>query len=159
MSFLIIKLESQPIKHFENFLFGTKLNFAASIQGQDIFKLEALEDLDMREPPIQRGNDRLGQTSQQRCSQIRSIGTLGSRAPISSWPISRQNQLKYLRVGRIIWEYGTPAEHLGPQFNQDITYRVALRSDYSDGLENFLGKSNTKKDEDTYRLKINWKQR
>ena len=51
----------------------------------------------------------------------------------------------------------------GPtQFNQDITYRVALRSDYSDGFRKnlFLGKSNTsKKDEDTYRLKLNWKLR
>ena len=51
----------------------------------------------------------------------------------------------------------------GPtQLNQDITYRVALRSDYSDGFRKnlFLGKSNTsKKDEDTYRLKLNWKLR
>jgi hypothetical protein len=39
---------------------------------------------------------------------------------------------------------------------------VALRSDYSDGFRKnlFLGKSNTsKKDEDTYRLKLNWKLR
>jgi outer membrane receptor protein involved in Fe transport len=51
----------------------------------------------------------------------------------------------------------------GPtQFNQNITYRVALRADYSDGFRKnlFLGKSNTsKKDEDTYRLKLNWKVR
>ena len=48
------------------------------------------------------------------------------------------------------------------QFNQNITYRVALRADYSDGFRKnlFLGKSNTsKKDEDTYRLKLNWKVR
>jgi hypothetical protein len=36
----------------------------------------------------------------------------------------------------------------GPtQFNQNITYRVALRADYSDGFRKnlFLGKSNTSK--------------
>ena len=49
-------IESQPIKHFEkSFLFDTKPQILLQvIQGQDIFKLEALEkDLDMRERPIQ----------------------------------------------------------------------------------------------------------
>ncbi len=44
--------------------------------------------------------------------------------------------------------------------NKDITYRIALRKDYSDGFRKnqFLNKSDTsKKDESTLRLKINWK--
>ena len=66
----------------------------------------------------------------------------------------------------VLGTYGTHNAGIafgGPtQFNQNITYRVALRADYSDGFRKnlFLGKSNTsKKDEDTYRLKLNWKVR
>jgi len=48
----------------------------------------------------------------------------------------------------------------GPtNFSEKITYRLALRKDYSDGFRKnlFLGKSDTsKKDENTYRFKLNW---
>ena len=45
------------------------------------------------------------------------------------------------------------------QDNEDLTYRIALRKDYSDGFRKNLysGKSDTsKKDESTFRLKANW---
>lgn len=48
----------------------------------------------------------------------------------------------------------------GPSQIDDLTYRIALRKDYSDGFRKNLysGKSNTsKKDESTFRLKTNWK--
>jgi len=44
--------------------------------------------------------------------------------------------------------------------NKDITYRIALRKDYSNGFRKnvYLNKSDTsKKDESTLRLKVNWK--
>ena len=43
--------------------------------------------------------------------------------------------------------------------NKDLTYRLAIRKDYSDGFRKniFLNKSDTsKKDESTFRLKVNW---
>ena len=48
----------------------------------------------------------------------------------------------------------------GPTQIDDLTYRIVLRKDYSDGFRKNLysGKSNTsKKDESTFRLKTNWK--
>jgi len=48
----------------------------------------------------------------------------------------------------------------GPTQTDDLTYRIVLRKDYSDGFRKNLysGKSNTsKKDESTFRLKTNWK--
>ena len=48
----------------------------------------------------------------------------------------------------------------GPSQIDDLTYRIALRKDYSDGFRKnlFSGKSDTsKKDESTFRLKANWK--
>ena len=46
------------------------------------------------------------------------------------------------------------------KFNKDITYRLVLRNDYSDGFRKnlYLDKSDTsKKDESTFRFKSNWK--
>src|SRR6056300_611892 len=48
----------------------------------------------------------------------------------------------------------------GPSQIDDLTYRIVLRKDYSDGFRKnlFSGKSDTsKKDESTFRLKANWK--
>jgi outer membrane receptor protein involved in Fe transport len=43
--------------------------------------------------------------------------------------------------------------------SENLSYRLTLRKDYSDGFRKNLysGKSNTsKKDESTFRLKVNW---
>jgi len=177
-------IESQPIKHFENLSYLVpNLNFAASDSRARHFQIRGIGERSgyERTPNSAVGFliddiDYSGQGGIATTFDVDQIevhrGPQGSR--IGSNALAGLIYIKtkeptevFEGAGEItLGTYGTRNAGIafgGPtQFNQDITYRVALRSDYSDGFRKnlFLGKSNTsKKDEDTYRLKINWKLR
>ena len=177
-------IESQPIKHFENLSYLVpNLNFAASDSRARHFQIRGIGERSgyERTPNSAVGFliddiDYSGQGGIATTFDVDQIevhrGPQGSR--IGSNALAGLIYIKTKEPTEVfegsseitLGTYGTHNAGIafgGPtQFNQDITYRVALRSDYSDGFRKnlFLGKSNTsKKDEDTYRLKLNWKLR
>ena len=177
-------IESQPIKHFENLSYLIpNLNFAASDSRARHFQIRGIGERSgyERTPNSAVGFliddiDYSGQGGIATTFDVDQIevhrGPQGSR--IGSNALAGLIYIKTKEPTEVfegsseitLGTYGTRNAGIafgGPtQFNQDITYRVALRSDYSDGFRKnlFLGKSNTsKKDEDTYRLKLNWKLR
>ena len=177
-------IESQPIKHFENLSYLVpNLNFAASDSRARHFQIRGIGERSgyERTPNSAVGFliddiDYSGQGGIATTYDVDQIevhrGPQGSR--IGSNALAGLIYIKTKEPTEVfegsseitLGTYGTRNAGIafgGPtQFNQDITYRVALRSDYSDGFRKnlFLGKSNTsKKDEDTYRLKLNWKLR
>ena len=177
-------IESQPIKHFENLSYLVpNLNFAASDSRARHFQIRGIGERSgyERTPNSAVGFliddiDYSGQGGIATTFDVDQIevhrGPQGSR--IGSNALAGLIYIKTKEPTEVfegsseitLGTYGTRNAGIafgGPtQFNQDITYRVALRSDYSDGFRKnlFLGKSNTsKKDEDTYRLKLNWKLR
>ena len=177
-------IESQPIKHFENLSYLVpNLNFAASDSRARHFQIRGIGERSgyERTPNSAVGFliddiDYSGQGGIATTFDVDQIevhrGPQGSR--IGSNALAGLIYIKTKEPTEVFegmseitqGTYGTRNAGIafgGPtQFNQDITYRVALRSDYSDGFRKnlFLGKSNTsKKDEDTYRLKLNWKLR
>ena len=177
-------IESQPIKHFENLSYLVpNLNFAASDSRAKHFQIRGIGERSgyERTPNSAVGFliddiDYSGQGGIATTFDVDQIevhrGPQGSR--IGSNALAGLIYIKTKEPTEVfegsseitLGTYGTRNAGIafgGPtQFNQDITYRVALRSDYSDGFRKnlFLGKSNTsKKDEDTYRLKLNWKLR
>ena len=176
--------KSQPIKHFENLSYLVpNLNFAASDSRARHFQIRGIGERSgyERTPNSAVGFliddiDYSGQGGIATTFDVDQIevhrGPQGSR--IGSNALAG---LIYIRTKEptevfegtsevTLGSYGTRNAGIafgGPmQFNDDISYRLALRQDYSDGFRKNLysGKSNTsKKDEDTYRLKINWKLR
>tara|TARA_Y100001970_G_scaffold172813_1_gene211199 strand:- start:2054 stop:4078 length:2025 start_codon:yes stop_codon:yes gene_type:complete len=177
-------IESQPIKHFENLSYLVpNLNFAASDSRARHFQIRGIGERSgyERTPNSAVGFliddiDYSGQGGIATTFDVDQIevhrGPQGSR--IGSNALAGLIYIKTKEPTKVfegtseisLGTYGTRNVGIafgGPtQFNQDITYRVALRSDYSDGFRKnlYLGKSNTsKKDEDTYRLKLNWKLR
>ena len=177
-------IESQPIKHFENLSYLVpSLNFAASDSRARHFQIRGIGERSgyERTPNSAVGFliddiDYSGQGGIATTFDVDQIevhrGPQGSR--IGSNALAGLIYIKTKEPTEVfegaseitLGTYGTRNVGIafgGPtQLNQDITYRVALRSDYSDGFRKnlFLGKSNTsKKDEDTYRLKLNWKLR
>ncbi len=177
-------IESQPIKHFENLSYLVpNLNFSASDSRARHFQIRGIGERSgyERTPNSAVGFliddiDYSGQGGIATTFDVDQIevhrGPQGSR--IGSNALAGLIYIKtkeptevFEGTSEVIFgTYGTHNAGIafgGPtQFNQNITYRVALRADYSDGFRKnlFLGKSNTsKKDEDTYRLKLNWKVR
>ena len=177
-------IESQPIKHFENLSYLVpNLNFAASDSRARHFQIRGIGERSgyERTPNSAVGFliddiDYSGQGGIATTFDVDQIevhrGPQGSR--IGSNALAGLIYIKTKEPTEVfegsseitLGTYGTRNAGIAfggsTQFNQDITYRVALRSDYSDGFRKnlFLGKSNTsKKDEDTYRLKLNWKLR
>ena len=177
-------IESQPIKHFENLSYLVpNLNFAASDSRARHFQIRGIGERSgyERTPNSAVGFliddiDYSGQGGIATTFDVDQIevhrGPQGSR--IGSNALAGLIYIKTKEPTEVfegtsevvLGTYGTHNAGIafgGPtQFNQNITYRVALRADYSDGFRKnlFLGKSNTsKKDEDTYRLKLNWKVR
>ena len=175
-------IESQPIKHFENLSYLIpNLNFAASDSRARHFQIRGIGERSgyERTPNSAVGFliddiDYSGQGGIATTFDVDQIevhrGPQGSR--IGSNALAGLIYIKTKEPTEVfegtsevtLGTYGTRNAGIafgGPtQFNQNITYRVALRSDYSDGFRKnlFSGKSNTsKKDEDTYRLKLNWK--
>ena len=177
-------IESQPIKNFENLSYLVpNLNFAASDSRARHFQIRGIGERSgyERTPNSAVGFliddiDYSGQGGIATTFDVDQIevhrGPQGSR--IGSNALAGLIYIKTKEPTEVfegtsevvLGTYGTHNIGIafgGPtQFNQNITYRVALRADYSDGFRKnlFLGKSNTsKKDEDTYRLKLNWKVR
>ena len=177
-------IESQPIKHFENLSYLVpNLNFAASDSRARHFQIRGIGERSgyERTPNSAVGFliddiDYSGQGGIATTFDVDQIevhrGPQGSR--IGSNALAGLIYIKTKEPTEVfegtsevvLGTYGTHNVGIafgGPtQFNQNITYRVALRADYSNGFRKnlFLGKSNTsKKDEDTYRLKLNWKVR
>jgi outer membrane receptor protein involved in Fe transport len=177
-------IESQPIKHFENLSYLVpNLNFAASDSRARHFQIRGIGERSgyERTPNSAVGFliddiDYSGQGGIATTFDVDQIevhrGPQGSR--IGSNALAGLIYIKTKEPTEVfegaseitLGTYGTRNVGIafgGPtQLNQEITYRVALRSDYSDGFRKnlFLGKSNTsKKDEDTYRFKLNWKLR
>ena len=177
-------IESQPIKHFENLSYLVpNLNFAASDSRARHFQIRGIGErsgyertpnsavgfliddidysgqggiattFDVDQIEVHRGpqGSRIGSNA------LAGLIYIKTKEPTEVFEGSSEITLGTYGTRNAGIAFGGPA-----QFNQDITYRVALRSDYSDGFRKnlFLGKSNTsKKDEDTYRLKLNWKLR
>jgi outer membrane receptor protein involved in Fe transport len=177
-------IESQPIKHFENLSYLVpNLNFSASDSRARHFQIRGIGERSgyERTPNSAVGFliddiDYSGQGSIATTFDVDQIevhrGPQGSR--IGSNALAGLIYIKTKEPTEVfegtsevvLGTYGTNNAGIafgGPtQFNQNITYRLALRADYSDGFRKnlFLGQSNTsKKDEDTYRLKLNWKVR
>tara|TARA_B110000008_G_scaffold54256_1_gene53714 strand:- start:4369 stop:6474 length:2106 start_codon:yes stop_codon:yes gene_type:complete len=177
-------IKSQPIKHFEHISYLIpNLNFAASDSRARHFQIRGIGERSgyERTPNSAVGFliddiDYSGQGGIATTFDVDQIevhrGPQGSR--IGSNALAGLIYIKTKEPTEVfegtsevaLGTYGTRNAGIafgGPtQFNQNITYRVALRSDYSDGFRKnlFSGKSNTsKKDEDTYRLKLNWKVR
>ena len=166
-------IESQPIKHFEHISYLIpNLNFAASDSRARHFQISGIGERSgyERTPNSAVGFliddiDYSGQGGIATTFDVDQIevhrGPQGSR--IGSNALAGLIYIKTKEPTEVfegtsevaLGAYGTRNAGIafgGPtQFNQNITYRVALRSDYSDGFRKnlFSGKSNTsKKDED-----------
>ena len=177
-------IESQPIKHFENLSYLVpNLNFAASDSRARHYQIRGIGERSgyERTPNSAVGFliddiDYSGQGGIATTFDIDQIeihrGPQGSR--IGSNALAG---LIYIKTKEPTQEFEGTSEVTsgtfgtfnsgiafgGPvKFNKNITYRLALRKDYSDGFRKnlYLGKSDTsKKDENTSRLKLNWKVR
>mgnify|MGYP000849931017 CR=1 FL=1 len=174
-------IESQPIKHFENLSYLVpNLNFAASDSRARHFQIRGIGERSgyERTPNSAVGFliddiDYSGQGGIATTFDVDQIeihrGPQGSRVGSNALA-----GLIYIKTKEPTQEFEGTSEVTsgtfgalntgiafgGPtKFNKNITYRLALRKDYSDGFRKnlYLSKSDTsKKDESTYRLKLNW---
>ena len=184
-SIVILKnniLESQPVKHFENLSYLVpNLNFAASDSRARHFQIRGIGERSgyERTPNSAVGIliddvDYSGQGGIATTFDIDQVevhrGPQGSRIGSNAlagliYIKTKEPTAEYEGITEITsGSYGTLNAGIafgGPSaFNQNLTYRLVLRKDYSDGFRKnlFSGKSDTsKKDESTYRLKMNWK--
>ena len=164
-------IESQPIKHFENLSYLIpNLNFAASDSRARHFQIRGIgersgyertpnsavgfliDDIDYSGHGGIATTFDVDQIEVHRGPQGSRIGSNALAGLIyikTKEPTEVFEGVSEITMGT----YGTRNAGIafgGPtQFNQDITYRVALRSDYSDGFRKNLysGKSNTSKKE------------
>ncbi|MDC3225783.1 TonB-dependent receptor [Gammaproteobacteria bacterium] len=175
------EIDSAPIKHFENLSYLIpNLNFAASDSRARHFQIRGIGERSgyERTPNSAVGFliddiDYSGQGGIATTFDVDQIevhrGPQGSRIGSSAmagliYIKTKEPTKEFEGVSEITTgEYGT--RNVGIAFggsaqdNEDFTYRIALRKDYSDGfIKNlYSGKSDTsKKDESTYRLKANW---
>ncbi|MDC1007839.1 TonB-dependent receptor [Gammaproteobacteria bacterium] len=175
------EIDSAPIKHFENLSYLIpNLNFAASDSRARHFQIRGIGERSgyERTPNSAVGFliddiDYSGQGGIATTFDVDQIevhrGPQGSRIGSSAmagliYIKTKEPTKEFEGVSEITTgEYGT--RNVGIAFggsaqdNEDFTYRIALRKDYSDGFRKNLysGKSDTsKKDESTYRLKANW---
>ena len=173
--------QSAPIKHFENLSYLIpNLNFAASDSRARHFQIRGIGERSgyERTPNSAVGFlvddiDYSGQGGIATTFDVDQIevhrGPQGSRIGSSAmagliYIKTKEPTKEFEGVSEITTgAYGT--RNVGIAFgglaqdNEDFTYRIALRKDYSDGFRKNLysGKSDTsKKDESTYRLKANW---
>ena len=174
-------IESQPIKHFENLSYLVpNLNFAASDSRARHFQIRGIGERSgyERTPNSAVGFliddiDFSGQGGIATTFDVEQIevhrGPQGSRIGSNAlagliYIKTKEPSKEFEGVGEITsGTYGTINTGVafgGPSaINQDLTYRLVLRKDYSDGFRKnlFSGKSNTsKKDESTFRLKLDW---
>jgi outer membrane receptor protein involved in Fe transport len=184
-SIVILKnniLESQPVKHFENLSYLVpNLNFAASDSRARHFQIRGIGERSgyERTPNSAVGIliddvDYSGQGGIATTFDIDQVevhrGPQGSRIGSNAlagliYIKTKEPTAEYEGITEITsGSFGTLNAGIafgGPSaFNQNLTYRLVLRNDYSDGFRKnlFSGKSDTsKKDESTYRLKMNWK--
>ena len=175
------ELESAPIKHFENLSYLIpNLNFAASDSRARHFQIRGIGERSgyERTPNSAVGFliddiDYSGQGGIATTFDVDQIevhrGPQGSRIGSNAMagliyiktkdPTEVFEGISEITTG----SYGTINTGLafgGPSQIEDVTYRIAVRKDYSDGFRKnlFSGKSDTsKKDEFTFRLKTNWK--
>jgi outer membrane receptor protein involved in Fe transport len=174
-------IESQPIKHFENLSYLVpNLNFAASDSRARHFQIRGIGERSgyERTPNSAVGFliddiDFSGQGGIATTFDVEQIevhrGPQGSRIGSNAlagliYIKTKEPTKEFEGVGEMTsGTYGTI--NTGVAFggtsaiNQDLTYRLVLRKDYSDGFRKnlFSGKSNTsKKDESTFRLKLDW---
>src|SRR5210317_288589 len=175
------EIDSAPIKHFENLSYLIpNLNFAASDSRARHFQIRGIGERSgyERTPNSAVGFlvddiDYSGQGGIATTFDVDQIevhrGPQGSRIGSSAmagliYIKTKEPTKEFEGVSEITTgAYGT--RNVGIAFggsaqdNEDFTYRIALRKDYSDGFRKNLysGKSDTsKKDESTYRLKANW---
>ena len=170
-------IESQPIKHFENLSYLVpNLNFAASDSRARHFQIRGIGERSgyERTPNSAVGFliddiDFSGQGGIATTFDVEQIevhrGPQGSRIGSNAlagliYIKTKEPTKEFEGVGEMTsGTYGTINTGVafgGPSaINQDLTYRLVLRKDYSDGFRKnlFSGKSNTsKKDESTFRL-------
>ena len=175
------EIKAQPIKHFEQLSFLVpNLNFAASDSRARHFQIRGIGERSgyERTPNSAVGFlvddiDYSGQGGIATTFDVDQIevhrGPQGSRIGSSAmagliYIKTKEPTKEFEGVSEITTgAYGT--RNVGIAFggsaqdNEDLTYRIALRKDYSDGFRKNLysGKSDTsKKDESTFRLKVNW---
>ena len=178
----ITTIKSQPIKHFENLSYLVpNLNFAASDSRARHFQIRGVGERSgyERTPNSAVGFliddiDYSGQGGIATTFDIDQIevyrGPQGSRIGSNAlagliYIKTKEPTDEFEGTSEItLGTYGTANRGIafgGPtKFNKDITYRLALRNDYSDGFRKnlYLDKSDTsKKDESTFRFKSNWK--
>ena len=174
-------LKSQPIKHFENISYLVpNLNFAASDSRARYFQIRGIGERSgyERTPNSAVGFliddiDYSGQGGIATTFDIDQIevhrGPQGSRVGSNAlagliYIKTKEPTKKFEKISEITsGSFGTLNAGFvigGPaRFSENITYRLTVREDYSDGFRKnlFLGKSDTsKKDESTYRFKMNW---
>ena len=174
-------LKSEPIKHFENLSYLVpNLNFAASDSRARHFQIRGIGERSgyERTPNSAVGFliddiDYSGQGGIATTFDIDQIevhrGPQGSRIGSNAlagliYIKTKEPTKKFEGIGEVTsGTFGTRNAGLafgGPTaLSEDLSYRLTLRKDYSDGFRKNLysGKSNTsKKDESTFRLKINW---
>jgi len=174
-------LKSEPIKHFENLSYLVpNLNFAASDSRARHFQIRGIGERSgyERTPNSAVGFliddiDYSGQGGIATTFDIDQIevhrGPQGSRIGSNAlagliYIKTKEPTKKFEAIGEVTsGTFGTRNAGLafgGPTaLSEDLSYRLTLRKDYSDGFRKNLysGKSNTsKKDESTFRLKMNW---
>ena len=175
-------LDSQPIKHFENLSYLVpNLNFAASDSRARHFQIRGIGERSgyERTPNSAVGFiiddiDYSGQGGIATTFDVDQIevhrGPQGSRIGSNAlagliYVQTKEPTDEFEGISEITYgDYGILSTGIAfggsLKSNNDLTYRFALRKDYSDGFRKnlFLGKSNTsKKDENTFRFKFNWK--
>ena len=174
-------IESQPIKHFENLSYLVpNLNFAASDSRARHFQIRGIGErsgyertpnsavgfliddidfsgqggiattFDVEQIEVHRGpqGSRIGSNA------LAGLIYIKTKEPTKEFEgVSEMTSGTYGTINTGV-AFGGPSA-----INQDLTYRLVLRKDYSDGFRKnlFSGKSNTsKKDESTFRLKLDW---
>ena len=174
-------IESQAIKHFENLTYLIpNLNFAASDSRARHFQIRGIGErsgyertpnsavgfliddidysgqggiattFDVDQIEVHRGpqGSRIGSNAMAGLIYIR------TKEPTEKFEISNEFTTGIYGSKNLGIAFGGPIKS-----NQDISYRLALRKDYSDGFRKnlFLNRSDTsKKDESTFRLKVDW---
>ena len=174
-------LESQPIKHFEHLSYLVpNLNFAASDSRARHFQIRGIGERSgyERTPNSAVGFliddiDYSGQGGIATTFDVEQIevhrGPQGSRIGSNAlagliYIKTKEPTKKFEGISEVTsGTFGALNAGLafgGPtNFSENLSYRLTLRKDYSDGYRKNLysGKSNTsKKDESTFRLKMNW---
>ncbi|MDC3271652.1 TonB-dependent receptor [Gammaproteobacteria bacterium] len=174
-------LDSLPIKHFENISYLIpNFNFAASDSRARHFQIRGIGERSgyERTPNSAVGFliddiDYSGQGGIATTFDIEQIevhrGPQGSRIGSNAlagliYIRTKEPTKKFEGISEAtLGTFGTLNAGLafgGPTaFNKNLSYRLTLRKDYSDGFRKnlYLGKSNTsKKDESTFRLKVDW---